>query len=427
MVAVDDPDPPQEATIETESMGVLRAHTVVVQRLANELFHIEELHLRVQQGCELDAAQREKLGREDELLAALEAAVAVAEAAFAVPRTGPGSPQKREVQSALDAQRPQQIEPESPQQPRATLGPTRQHEEPCSDLVQQLEELSALVQRPHQPRVAKTQAGPRSPLQREQQAAHEQRPQQPRVEKTHKTGPGSQREHKESVPLVQRPQQSSVAKTQIGPKSPRKRKEQSALVQRPQQPEFGPVSQRKREEQSALVQRPQQPRVAETQLKPVSLCEHEEQSALVQRPQQPRVAETQLKPVSLCEHEEQSALVQRPQQPRVAETQLGPESPREHKEQSALVQRPQQLRATVEVQPEPQSEPEPRDPKQQSEPEPQKPEPQSDAEPDNWIWKPGGFEPRVFDPGGSTEMTVRKPAHNTCSSLRVRLRLRGDG
>ena len=35
---------------------------MVVQRLANELFHIEELHLRVQQGCKLDAAQREKLG-----------------------------------------------------------------------------------------------------------------------------------------------------------------------------------------------------------------------------------------------------------------------------------------------------------------------------------------------------------------------------
>ena len=96
MVAVDDPDPPQEATIETESMGVLRAHTVVVQRLA------KELHLRVQQGCELDAAQREKLGREDEILAALEAAVAVAEAAFAVPRTGPGS------RSPPLVQRPQQ-------------------------------------------------------------------------------------------------------------------------------------------------------------------------------------------------------------------------------------------------------------------------------------------------------------------------------
>jgi len=144
MVAVDDPDPPQEAKIETESMGVLRAHTVVVHRLANELFHIEELHLRVQQGCELDAAQREKLGREDELLTALEAAIAVAEAAFAVPQTGPGSPEKREVQSALDAQRPQQIEPKSPQQPR--------------------------------------------------------------VEKTHKTRPRSQCKHKESVPLVQRPQ-----------------------------------------------------------------------------------------------------------------------------------------------------------------------------------------------------------------------------
>ena len=85
MVAVDDPDPPQEATIETESMGVLRAHTVVVQRLANELFHIEELHLRVQQGCELDATQREKLGREDELLSALEAALAVAAAAVPQP------------------------------------------------------------------------------------------------------------------------------------------------------------------------------------------------------------------------------------------------------------------------------------------------------------------------------------------------------
>jgi hypothetical protein len=333
MVAVDDPDPPQEAKFNELSpdneahakcFGVfpfmnimatpvsehrfpnsptigdmLRVQEVIIARLRKKLCQIEVLKQRVLQGCELDAAQREKLGREDELLTALKEARDVAETAFAVP---------------------QPIRPKSPQQPCATeaqLGPTSQHEEPCSDLVRRREELSALVHRPQQP---------------------------------------------------------SVAKTQIGPKSPRKRKKQSALVQ---------------------------------------------------RPQQPRVPETQLGPVSPCEHEEQSALVQRPQQPRVAETQLGPESPREHKEQSALVQRPQQLRATVEVQPEPQSEPEPRDPKQQSEPEPQKPEPQSDAEPDHW--KPGGFEPRVFDPGGSTEMTVRKPAHNTCSSLRVRLRLRGDG
>jgi hypothetical protein len=79
---------------------------------------------------------------------------------------------------------PQTIKPESPQQPCATeaqLGPTSQHEEPCSDLVQRREELSALVQRPQLPRVAvETQVGP------------------------------------------ERPQQ-------IGPKSPRKREEQSAL------------------------------------------------------------------------------------------------------------------------------------------------------------------------------------------------------
>ena len=59
------------------------------------------LKQRVLQGCELDAAQREKLGREDELFTALEEALDVAEAAVAVPQTGPGSPQKSEV-SACD-------------------------------------------------------------------------------------------------------------------------------------------------------------------------------------------------------------------------------------------------------------------------------------------------------------------------------------
>jgi hypothetical protein len=390
MVAVDDPDPPQEAKIETESMGVLRAHTVVVHRLANELFHIEELHLRVQQGCELDAAQREKLGREDELLTALEAAIAVAEAAFAVPQTGPGSPEKREVQSALDAQRPQQIEPKSPQQPR--------------------------------------------------------------VEKTHKTRPRSQCKHKESVPLVQRPQ--------IGPNS--QHKEQSAHVQQPQQPrvaetQIGPESPCEHEEQSALVQRPQMPSVAGTQIGPMSQCEREQQSALAQRPQMPSVAGTQIGPVGPREREQQSALVRRPQMPHVAETQIRPESPREREEQSALVQRQQPHAAEAQPKPKPKPrEPEPRKPEPQSGPGPKQPQPQtqpkpkepeelrveqtpeknfmgialntialSDAEPDHW--KPGGFEPQVFDPGGSTGTTVRKPAHKACSHLRVRLRLRGDG
>ena len=305
----------------------LWAHTVVVQRLSNELSDIEELHLRVQQGCKPDAAQREMLGREDELFEALEAAVAAAEAAFAVPHTGPGSPREHEEQSAL-------------------------------------------VQRPQEPRVAETQIGP-----------------------------GSPREH---------------------------------------------------EEQSALVQRPQQPRVAETQIGPGSPREHEQQSALVQvRPQQPRATEAQFGPNS--PHEVQSALVQRTQEPRVAATQIGPRSPREREEQqSALAQQQQQPHAT-------EAQPEPRKPEHQSEPEPQKPEPQSvmepqsrpepgdpmprapptpgepkeqrvetkDDEPDHW--KPGGFEPRAFDPGGSTEQTVRMHAHNSCSPLRVRLRLRGDG
>ena len=324
----------------------LWAHTVVVQRLSNELSDIEELHLRVQQGCKLDAAQREMLGREDELFEALEAAVAAAEAAFAVPHTGPGSPQKSEVQSALNNPRPL-------------------------------------------------------------------------------TRPSGPQEHKEQSTLVQRPQQSCATEAQIGPNNQHK-------------------------EQSALVQRPQKPRVAETQIGPGSPREHEEQSALVQvRPQQPRATEAQFGPNS--PHEEQSALVPRPQEPRVAETQIGPGSPREREEQqSALAQQQQQPHAT-------EAQPEPRKPEHQSKPEPQKPEPQSviepqsrpepgdpkprapqkpgkpkelrvettDAEPDHW--KPGGFEPRAFDPGGSTENKVRKPAHDSRSPLRVRLRLRGDG
>ena len=233
------------------TIGVMfRVQEVIIQRLLKKLCQIEVLKQRVLQGCELDAAQREKLGRENELLTAVEEALDVAEAAFAVQ---------------------QPIKPKSPQQPCATeaqLGPTCQHEEPCSDLVQRREELSALVQRPQQP---------------------------------------------------------SVAKTQIGPQSPRKRKKQSALVQRPQQP-----------------------RVPETQIGPMSQCKREEQSALVQRPQQPRVGATQLGPVSPCERGEQSALAQRPQRPSVViTTQFGPEGPRERGEQLALAQRPQQPRVGV--------------------------------------------------------------------------------
>ena len=380
----------------------LWAHTVVVQRLSNELSDIEELHLRVQQGCKLDAAQREMLGREDELFEALEAAVAAAEAAFAVPHTGPGSPQKSEVQSDLNNPRPL-TRPSGPQEHK---------------------EQSTLVQRPQQSCATEAQIGPNN-------------------------------QHKEQSALVQRPQEPRVAETQIGPGSPREHEEQSALVQRPQKPrvaetQIGPGSPREHEEQSALVQRPQQPRVAETQIGPGSPREHEQQSALVQvRPQQPRATEAQFGPNS--PHEEQSALVPRPQEPRVVETQIGPGSPREREEQqSALAQQQQQPHAT-------EAQPEPRKPEHQSKPEPQKPEPQSviepqsrpepgdpkprapqkpgkpkelrvettDAEPDHW--KPGGFEPRAFDPGGSTEKKVRKPAHNSCAPLRVRLRLRGDG
>jgi hypothetical protein len=147
------------------------------------------------------------------------------------------------------------------------------------------------------------------------------------------------------------------------------------------------------------------------------------QSALDEpRPQQPSVVVTQTRPSGPQEHKERSALVQRPQQSCATEAQIGPNS--QHKEQSALVQRPQQPRATVKAQlkaqPEQQSEPEPHRPEPQSMIEPQSgPEPgnpkpgepeelrvvTTDAEPDHW--KPGGFEPRAFDPGGSE--TPRSP------------------
>ena len=169
MVSVEHPDPPEEAQNQNQQSGMTQGartvavaeHEVIIQRLLKKLCQIEVLRKRLQQGCELDATQREKLGREDELLSALEAALAVAATALAVPQTGPESPQKRKVQSTLDAQPhsarssrmlaalavPQTIRTESPQQPCATeaqLGPTSQHEEPCSDLVQRREGLLRL-------------------------------------------------------------------------------------------------------------------------------------------------------------------------------------------------------------------------------------------------------------------------------------------
>ena len=100
MVAVEHPDPPEEAKFNTESKGdvtpevdelssgdeahanfsgvfqrgimpgspeyeTFRVQEVIIQRLLKELCQIEVLKQRVLQGCELDAAQREKLGRED--------------------------------------------------------------------------------------------------------------------------------------------------------------------------------------------------------------------------------------------------------------------------------------------------------------------------------------------------------------------------
>ena len=50
------------------------SHASWIKSLEKKLRHIQELHQRVQQGLELDAAQREKLGREAEVRATLEAA-----------------------------------------------------------------------------------------------------------------------------------------------------------------------------------------------------------------------------------------------------------------------------------------------------------------------------------------------------------------
>ena len=244
--------------------------------------------------------------------------------------------------------------------------------------------------------------GSRSPYEHEVPFALVQRPQQPRVVLT-QTRPSGPQEHKEHSALVQRPQQSCATEAQIGPNS--QHKEQSALVQRPQQPRatvarIGPNS--PREEQSALVQ---QPRVEETLIGPESPRERGEQSALAQRPQQPRVGATQFGPESPRRHEQQSAgLVQRQQphatkaQPALVQwlqqptTQFGPESPREHEEPSALVQRPG---VTV----------------MQSGPvssrcilfELDQLVAMNNKFYKNNHSKPGGFEPRAFDPGGSTK------------------------
>ena len=105
---------------------------------------------------------------------------------------------------------------------------------------------------------------------------------------------------------LHRPQhQPCVAVAQIGPNS--QHKEQSALVQRPQQPratvaQIGPGSPQKSEVQSDL----NNPRPL---TKPSGPQEHKEQSTLVQRPQQSCATEAQIGPNS--QHKEQSALVQR--------------------------------------------------------------------------------------------------------------------
>jgi len=85
----------------------------------------------------------------------------------------------------------------------------------------------------------------------------------------------------------------------------------------------------------------------------------------VQRPQQPRVVMTRTGQYG---------------QPRVTATQSGPGSPIDNEEQSALVQRPQDEPCVAEMQLGP-------------------------AKTNHS--KPGGFEPRAFDPGGSE--TPRSP------------------
>jgi len=351
----------------------LRTQAVVIQRLQKKLCQIEVLRQRVQQGCELDAAQHKTLRREAEVRATLETA-------------------ERQYSREHGLYRPQHLH-QPQQQPYvavAQIGPNSEHKESVP-----------LAQRPQQPRATEAQIGPESPRERVQQSALAQRPQQPRVGAT-QIGPESPRERVQQSALAQRPQQPRVGATQIGPESPRERVQQSALAQRPQQPrvgatQIGPESPRERVQQSALAQRPQQPRVTG----PESPCERVQQSALAQRPQLPRVGATQTGPESPCERVQQSALAQRPQLPRVGATQIGPESSREREEQSALAQRPQQPRVdATQIGPESprergkhlprdtEAQPEPRKPEQQSEPEQQSvPEPQSGS-------KPGELEKR---------------------------------
>jgi hypothetical protein len=70
MVSVEHPDPPEEARNQNQQLVMRQGawtvavaeHEVIIQRLLKKLCQIEVLRQRVQQGCELDATQREKLG-----------------------------------------------------------------------------------------------------------------------------------------------------------------------------------------------------------------------------------------------------------------------------------------------------------------------------------------------------------------------------
>ena len=173
----------------------LRTQAVVIQRLQKKLCQIEVLRQRVQQGCELDAAQHKTLRREAEVRATLETA-------------------ERQYSREHGLYRPQHLH-QPQQQPYvavAQIGPNSEHKESVP-----------LAQRPQQPRATEAQIGPESPRERVQQSALAQRPQQPRVDAT-QIGPESPRERgkhlprdTEAQPEPRKPEQQSEPEQQSVP------------------------------------------------------------------------------------------------------------------------------------------------------------------------------------------------------------------
>ena len=90
------PPPSQQASTSEQNASYIKA-------LEKKLRHIRELRQREQQGFELDGAQRQKLGREAELLSSLEAAQRQEPSAQIDPKKASKKPKRKRLEAAAGA------------------------------------------------------------------------------------------------------------------------------------------------------------------------------------------------------------------------------------------------------------------------------------------------------------------------------------